>query len=84
MRERFWSVLGLILLVLVICFATIGTRSVMGRGLPEAVTDLPHRLIAELGDVSVSLAALLSGTPQSEPPVAAAETPQKPKDPAKQ
>src|ERR1700722_12573025 len=52
MRDRFWLVLGVLLVALIISFASIGSRGVAKRGVPaslaERVTNLPNQLMEEL------------------------------------
>src|SRR5450755_477186 len=52
MRDRFWLVLGVLLVAVIVSFASIGSRGVAKRGAPvsfaERVTELPNRLMEEL------------------------------------
>ena len=78
MRDRFWLVLGVLLVALIISFASIGSRGVAKRGVPaslaERVTNLPNQLMEELADMTRNLTEAMGST-QSAPPVAAADTP---------
>ena len=78
MRDRFWLVLGVLLVALIISFASIGSRGVAKRGVPaslaERVTNLPNQLMVELADRTPNLTDAM-GTTQYIPPVAAADTP---------
>jgi hypothetical protein len=78
MRDRFWLVLGVLLVAVIVSFASIGSRGVARRGVPaslaERVTELPNRLMEELADMTRNLAEAMGST-QSTPPVAAADAP---------
>jgi hypothetical protein len=78
MRDRFWLVSGVLLVALIVSFATIGSRGMAKRGAPaslaERVTELPNRLMEELADMTRNLTEAMGST-QSAPPVAAAEAP---------
>jgi hypothetical protein len=78
MRDRFWLVLGVLLVALVVGFANIGSRGVTKRGAPaslaERVADLPNRLMEEIADMTRNLTEAM-GSAQSAPTVAAADAP---------
>ena len=78
MRDRFWLVLGVLLVALIVSFATIGSRGMAKHGAPasfaERVAALPHRLMDELADMTHNLIEAM-GSGQSAPAVAAADAP---------
>jgi hypothetical protein len=78
MRDRFWLVLGVLLVAVIVSFASIGSRGVAKRGVPaslaERVTNLPNQLMEELADMTRNLTEAMGST-QSAPPIAAADTP---------
>jgi hypothetical protein len=78
MRDRFWLVLGVLLVAVIVSFASIGSRGVAKRGVPaslaERVTNLPNQLMEELADMTRNLTEAMGST-QSPPPVAAADAP---------
>ena len=78
MRDRFWLVLGLLLVAVIVSFASIGSRGVAKRGaagsLAERVAELPNRLMEELADMTRNLTEAMGGA-QVAPPVAAADAP---------
>ena len=78
MRDRFWLVVGVLLVAVIVSFATIGSRGVAKHGVPaslaERVTNLPNQLMEELADMTRNLTEAMGST-QSPPPVAAADAP---------
>jgi hypothetical protein len=78
MRDRFWLVLGVLLVAVIVSFASIGSRGVAKHDAPaslaERVTELPNRLMEELADMTRNLTEAMGST-QSAPPVAAADAP---------
>jgi hypothetical protein len=72
-------VLVILLVAVVVSFATIGSRGLAKRGVPasfaERVVGLPHQLMEDLADMTRNLAEAMGDGGQSAPPVAAADTP---------
>jgi hypothetical protein len=89
MRERFWLMLGVILVLIVVGFASLVTRGSATHGQDRRLADqmaaLPGKLFANLRDMTRNFADSLSGLPQNSSPVTAAEaTHAQPQPPAKQ
>jgi hypothetical protein len=78
MRDRFWLVLGVLLVAVIVSFASIGSRGMAKRGAPaslvERVTNLPNRVMEELADMTRNLTEAMGST-QSAPSIAAADAP---------
>jgi hypothetical protein len=78
MRDRFWLVLGVLLVAVIVSFASIGSRGMAKRGAPaslvERLTELPNQLMEELADMTRNLTEAMGST-QSAPTVAAADAP---------
>lgn len=68
MRERFWLVLGVLLVAIIAGFAVTGSRGALSHGggarFVGMVEELPGKLFGDLRDMTVSLAESLNGTPK--------------------
>jgi hypothetical protein len=85
MQERFWLVLAILGILVMVSFFSVGTRGVPHHGeaanIVDRVAALPNRLLSGMREMGESLAELMTGSPQSTPPVAAADAPGKRSDP---